>query len=80
MQSIIFFKKRQKSNKYHSICSTISDTSNNLVHLEKSNDFIDERIVFDCIENIILNIESNVDNELSLVTGTLSLFFQKFLV
>ena len=62
------------------ICSTISDTSNNLVHLEESNDLIDERIVFDCIENIILNIKSNVDNELSSVTGTLSLFFQKFLV
>ena len=75
-----FFKKRQKSNKHDSICSTISDTSNNLVHLKKSNDFIDERIVFDCIESIILNIESNVDNELSSVTGTPSLCFQKFLV
>ena len=59
-----FFKKRQKSNKHDSIYSIISDTSNNLVHLEKSNNFIDERIVFDCIENIILNIESNADNDL----------------
>ena len=75
-----FFKKRQKSNKNDSICSTISDTSNNLIHLEKSNGFIDECIIFDCIENIILNIESNVDNELSSVTDTLYLFFQKFLV
>ena len=75
-----FFKKRQKSNKHDSICSTISDTSNNLVHLGKLNVFIDERIVFDCIENTILNIENNVDNELSSVTGTPSLFFQKFLI
>ena len=67
-----FFKKRQKSNKHDSTSSTIGDASNSVdLNLEKSNDFIDNRIISDCIENIISNIESNTANDLPTVTGTL---------